>query len=318
MEDVGLWWEVQNSMTNSRYMATIDTQKSYDLGCKLGTQDAAAPGTQDNIVILDYGAATFQDGQYGAKYPGTQIFVTLSQIEAAVKQFGFGYRICTGSDLTSTTRVAVGTNNNGNAVNFAHGQAWAQMTNSIGAWFAANASQAQVAGANDIEVDFGPPSQAYDWLSGYDSVNTYFMYNFGDAAACPESGTTSTPAACITQLNLGWDQEEIYHVSYGSPPAQAIPEIYNVTGANARQWQQIKLYAYLRYGRMFEISGVLTQHEACLSRPPADTCHGNTDNKPQNGYTQLLNEMNSDSRTQQGTLRWLTDITWNSDPNVNP
>ena len=321
MQDLGIWFEVQDAMTNSRYMNQIDPSSTYDLGCKLGTMDSYAPGTQDDFVFLDYGGAAYDfngtNYEYGAKLPTTQAFVGICQITVAVEEFGHGFYTCarnTGpGDATSTVRVGVGTNNSGPSTAFGHGQAWANMVNSIANYWVAQqfSSQVSPAGANDLELTFSTPAAARDWINGYDSTNNYFLYDFGDSASCPESGSTSTPAQCGT---TGWSQEDVYWKAFGASPSYPFPEIYNTLGAQARQWQQIELYAYLAHGSTFPIKGVLTQYEACLTRG----CSG-TDNKPQDGLGQLLSALNGDPRTASAAnVEWLSDIAWNSDPNANP
>ena len=332
MEDYGVWFEVQDQMTNSRYMNQIDPTKSYDLGCKLGKMNAYAPGTQDDLVVLDYGAPSYGwNGtayEYGALYPGNATFVGISKITIAVEEFGHGFYVCArttgGGDTTSSVRVAVGTNNgSASYTNFAHGQAWATMVNNIGTYWANQGFSGQVsaAGASDIELDWGTNTTARDWVTGYASVNGYFLYNFGDSAGCPELGSTSTPAPCDNQ----WTQEDVYWVSYAAAPSYPFPEFYNRASAQARQWQQLKLYAVLRYGLNFPIKGVMTQYEACQTNGPCwygAACGSGlgcyTDNKPQDGLSQLLSAMNADARTAQATVQWLTDVTWNNDPTMNP
>lgn len=326
MEDYGAWFEVQNQMTNSRYMNQVDPVASYNLGCRLGTMDRFAPGTQDNLVILDYGAPSWNGSTYGSLLIASGTFVSIAQITTAVEEFGHGYYVCvrnSGSgDTSSSVRVAVGTSNNSGYTTNAHGQAWATMVNDIANYWVTQgfSPQLSAAGASDLELNFGGKDAARNWVTGYDAVNNYLLYNYGDAAGCPESGTTSTPALC----NNGWTQEDVYWVSYGASPSYPFPEIYNRAGAQAKQWQQLKLYANLRWGTSFVIAGVLTQYEACLTNGPCwlQSCGTGlgcyTDNKPQDGYSQMLTYMNADSRTQQASIQWLSDITWNSTPASYP
>ncbi len=296
--------------TISRYMSTVNTTTLYDLGCKLGTHDNGTAGTQDNVVILMFGRPAYQNSTYGSLlYNNT--FASVTQIEAAAEQFGRGYWVCTGGDTASTVRVVVGTSNYGTQVSAGHATAWAQMVNNVGTWLSSNgySSQSSVAGGNDMETGWNTPSVTRAWLDAYDSVNTYSLYNFGDAGGCPQSGTTSTPGAC----NNGWNQEDIWYISWGSSPAWPIPQIYRTDGAMANQWQQVSLYAYLAHGSRMTILGSLTQYNSCLERGPCPT----TDNRPEVGWKQLSDKLNSDSRTAQ-SLRWSTDISYNNNSSVNP
>lgn len=296
--------------TISRYMSTVNQTTLYDLGCKLGTHDRDTAGTQDNVVILFFGRPAYQNMTYGTiLYSNT--FATLAQIEAAAEQYGRGYWVCTGGDTASTLRLVVGTSNYGPQVTTGHGSAFAQMVNNVGNWFYNNgySSQATVAGGNDMEMDWNSPSVTRAWVDAYDSANTYSLYNFGDAGGCRQSGTTATPGQC----NNGWTQEDVWYISWGASPDWPLPQIYRTDGAMANQWQQISLYSFLAHGGRMTILGSLTQFYDCAD--PA-WCPG-TNNRPEAGWKQLYDKLNSDSRTAQ-SLRWSTDITDNNNPGINP
>lgn len=300
----------------SRYMNTVDPNILYDLGCKLGRRDRDLPGTQDNLVVLMFGRPALRNDAQGIPRQGTILysnqFASASAIAAAVQQFGRAYWACTSFDLDSTTRIVVGTSNNMGEVTAAHGTAWAQMVNDIGNFFIANgySTQAHIAGGSDMELDWNGPGVTKPWVDAYDAINDWLLFNFGDAAGCPQAGATSTPAAC----NSGWNQEDVFYVSWGAAPAVPLPQIYRTDGAQARQWQQIKLYAYLRYPRFMQFQGALTQYNACLER----TCDPSIRNTPEAGWTQLYDALNADTRTAQTVLTWSTDITWNTDPLKDP
>lgn len=259
------------------------------------------------ISELDFGqpwqsGATQGTWSFNATYGR---FLSTSTIQEAVKQFAWGYYYGTGSDTQSQMRIAVGTNNYGSNTTYAHGQSWAQTINSIGVWLANNSpgSQVTVRGASDIEVGYSSSSTAYSWVNGYANSwsSPYYLYNYGDASGCPQSGTTGTPGAC----NNNWNQENVEYVSWGAPPSFPTPEVYATTGANAKQWQQISLYAYLAHGSSMSFSGPLSQSQACAQR---GGCAG-VNNTPDQAWTQLWNELNSDSRTVQN-MSWSTDIKW--------
>src|SRR2546428_495854 len=84
---------------------------------------------------------------------------------SAVAQFARGYYVCTGSDTTSVLWVAVGTTNDGGAVTWGHGKAWAAMINSVNGWLGANGfdSQTWVVGANDMELSWNSPPVTRAW-----------------------------------------------------------------------------------------------------------------------------------------------------------
>jgi hypothetical protein len=191
-------------------------------------------------------------------------------------------------------RVAVGTSNYRGATTYAHGQAWAQMVNRLNAWSVASGISSVVTarGASDMELDWNKPATTRAWVDGYAAAYTgsSYLYNYGDAAGCPPYGS----------CNNGWTQEDVWYVSWGAQPAYPFPEIYTVSGSTARQWYQMSLYGHLRHGQAIEILGSLTQWAAagyCCTNPP------------EQGWTQLYDLLNADSRTAQ-SLPYSSDITW--------
>jgi hypothetical protein len=93
----------------SYYVTDIDTM--YDLGHALGVHDRDTPGTQDNLVILDYGYPGVSGGVYGAKLTfDPTIFIPPSDVSNSAFQFARGYYIGTGSDTTSHVRLVIGVN----------------------------------------------------------------------------------------------------------------------------------------------------------------------------------------------------------------
>lgn len=60
--------------------------------------------------------------------------------------------------------------------------------------------------------------------------------------------------------------------------------------------------------RLMRFFSAVTQHQACLDHPDS-SCTGK-DNRPEQGWKQLWNALNSDPKTAQN-IGWLTDIRWN-------
>lgn len=153
-------------------------------------------------------------------------------------------------------------------------------------------------GASDIETGWASAAASRDWVNGYDSANNWRFLNFGDAGGCPPYGS----------CNNGWTQEDVWFVSYGSAPAWPLPEIYclkctgssDTRGGNARQWQQISRYGYDAHGYRMNILGSMTQWYAA---------GGCCTNRPEDGWSQLQNAVNSDSATREA-IEYSTDITW--------
>lgn len=286
--------------STSYYMKTVNQSAYKDLGCEHGQRDVSLPGAQDSIVVLDFGRPVQTGSTYGASLFGFGT-ASVDQIAEAVKEFGEWYVECSRSDRDSRLRIGVGTTNYGSQVTYAHGRAWAGMVNDINAWFERKGyiQRVRAAGASDMELGWNGPLVTRAWVDGYDEVNLYELYNFGDAAGCP---SRSYPH---WSCSGGWTQEDIWYVSYGVGAAYPLPLIYATSGINAEQWYFLSLYAYRQHGMHLDIKGAFTQYQACQQR-------GNCayiDNKPQQGWRQLYNELNSDARTAQ-KLRWSTDIKW--------
>lgn len=300
--------------TTSWYMDTTDPTTlptaAYSMGCTLGTHDKNTAGTQDNVVILLFGKPAYVNSIYGTydwtSYGSGSVFVTKSQIAATVEQFGKGYWVCTGSDTTSQLYVAAGVNNSGSGVTYNHGSAWATMTTSINSWISTNgySSQVKVRAAGDMEPDFNSSSSTIAWVNGYTASygSGLWLYDVGSASGCPISGNPTANSPC----NNSWVLDNVWYVSWGTYPLYPIPEIYNTAGANASQWYLISLYSYLYKGGPLYFPGVLTQSQACQQ---VGGCSG-INNTPAQGWTQLYNALNADSRTANPTIRWSTDIKW--------
>jgi hypothetical protein len=287
------------SYTLSHYMKYTDSNTLYNMGCNLGTKDRNDGITYDNIVILDFGQPYTSGGVYGT-YTYGNAFASLSTIENAMEQYANGFYTCTGSNL-STLRLVMGTSNYGSYVSNGHGQSFATSVNNVNTWLS-NQGYTQyitAAGGSDMETSWASATTTRSWADGYNTNHLYALYNYGDAGGCPSASQGGT-------CNGGWTQGDVYYVSWGVPAGYAIPEIYNTTGTNAKQWQQISLWGYLNSSQgKITFSGSLTQYDACSG----GGCSG-TNNSPATGWTQLYNTVNSDSRTAQSTLRWSTDMSW--------
>ncbi|USG67060.1 hypothetical protein NDK47_07150 [Brevibacillus ruminantium] len=291
--------------TTSYYVTKTSLSAMYNLGCSLGTRDKNTSGIQDNLVILALGQQRKNSaGDWGASLFGN--FQTNRQIVDLVAQFGQGYYNCTGSDTDSTVKIVVGTNNYGSLVNYTAGSVWGSMVGTVHRKVKDElgiGSQVRIYGGNDMEVGYNSAAATLDWVEGYDdNTDSRLFYNFGDAAGCPTSGTYSPSTKCVSGNT--WSVDDLYYISYGASSALVMPQIYNTTGSNARQWQKLSLYAD-KYKNGMDISGALTQYQACEQ---VGGCSG-TNNTPLQGWTQLYDQLNSDSRTAQ-RLRYSSDMKW--------
>ena len=186
---------------------------------------------------------------------------TLAQILAAAKGYAEGYWVCVGADLDSVAEVAIGTNTSTSAssITYAAGRAWAQMVNSFASWLRTvlYGSQVIAAGGNDIETSWAAPSVARSWVDGYASVYTRRLLNTGSVDGCSWTGIPGS------ECNGSWLPEDVYHVSWGSPPAWAVPEIYRTDGRQAQQWYWMARYAVQAHGSTMLYAGSSTQRREC-------------------------------------------------------
>jgi hypothetical protein len=299
--------------TTTYYISSLDSTAMRNLGCARGQQDTNQAGTQYSIVVLAFGQPWDElvAGQvtYGSiLFDGALSFASVTDIAAAAQQFGRGYFECTTSDQSSSLILAIGTSNFGSKVTTAHAGAWAQMVNNVQTWLSSNgyAPQVSAAGASDMELGWNTPAVTRAWVDSYDLGSNRLLYNFGDAEGCPQTGNGSTNQTCNVNGVTGWTQDAIWYISWGAFIARPLPQIYATSGANAKQWYQISLYASVSKGNSMRFAGTLTQRQACDQNPGASECV-NANNTPEQGWKLLLDALNADSRTAQD-LPWATDI----------
>lgn len=311
----------------SYYVSTVDTSTSdnpaYQLGCALGDRDRLTPGTQDSASILAFGRPRFWGGQQGAViYSEPASFATVTQIRGVIEQVARGYWLCAGADYTSQLRIIAGTSNyayeeNGvildDNVTPDHARAWAQMVNEARANIEASgySSQVQIHGGSDMELDWQTPQATRGWVDAYAAAAQGWLYNFGDASGCP-------PVAgdCGSARFPDWTQEDVYHISWGSPLSWPFPQIYYITDPNdplseinARQWYQMVLYSLDVHGKLMWIAGVLTQERACQQKEALGTpCEPELRNTPEQGYEQMWRWLNANDPRARQDIRYLSDI----------
>ncbi|MBI9044367.1 MAG: peptidoglycan DD-metalloendopeptidase family protein [Anaerolineaceae bacterium] len=286
--------------STSFYMRTINSSYYADLGCTIGEQHAENANFQDQLIVLDYGRPYNVGDGFGASLFGYGPAST-DQIRETIKEFSRYYYNCS-SGGNSLLHIAVGTSNYGTQVSYEHGRAWAHMVNDINSWLSTSGyfDKINVVGANDMEIGWNGPEITREWVYGYDSVNQYPLYNFGDAAGCATHYYPQWSCAGA------WTKEDIWYISYGSGMSYPLPLIYADTGVNAEQWYLLSLYGYTEHGLPMDFVGVMTQKQSCIQ--VGGDC-GTLDNTPRQGYQYLYNEINSNINTAQD-MRWSTDIMW--------
>lgn len=149
-----------------------------------------------------------------------------------------------------------------------------------------------------MELDWNSPSVTSQWVNGYLSLNSYLLYNYGDAAGCPNCGTS----------NYTWSQYDVWYISWGGSMGEIapLPLIYHNDGDHARQWASVALYSATNRNSQMNFAGVMTQSGACRQIG----CSPSLDNTPEQGWTQLWIELRKDARTALSSLPWATDIEW--------
>lgn len=277
----------------SYYVSNYDLNWAYDRGCDAGNADEADSGTQIHYVVLDFGSMYEDNGTWMVSAFSGAAF-TQTKARNMVVEWAHGYYVCSGTDHTSTAYVGLGTNNSDGDVTTAAGAHMAVAAqNAIdnatsGGWY----GQGRPIAANDFE-SWGQSSalntKSRNWISGYNaSTPTPIMVNYGDAGGCP---STSTPSA--GSCNAGNNAETIWQVSW-SGAAWPLPEIYNTSGTQAKQWRWLSRYAKSAHGAALKFKGVMAQSGACSQN--GGGCSG-TDNTPSEAWNQLDTQLNSDSIT---------------------
>lgn len=331
-------WSPAPLYATSYYIQNGDPTLMYDLGCKLGTRDAAMPGKQDSLVILDFAQMWVENSQYGALgfedpyQTGVWHFRNYAQLQESAQFFAKGYWVCSGNDNESQLTLGVGTNSygffnqtdrtEGNlkvlAADF--GRNWAYMINNLNTWAMQNGYRSQVlfTGAIDIEWSASRNQDGLlywqssgivkSWVDAFNTRDndTSIFFNYGACVGCP---TIPDPTWKYISTSY-WTQADVWEVSWGSQPAFAVPEIYSNNGTLAEQWAAVSKYGALYKASRIVFSGVMTQMQACQQRAGSDSSCASLDNTPEEGWNQLVYAINSDVYTVSPSPRWTTDIRW--------
>ncbi len=330
---------------SSIYIQNPTRDALYNLGCSQGSRDRNLPGRQDNLIVLAFGKMWLVNGEYTVRTfsnpsSGLRANLTFTDLENRARDYILGYVFC--SDGESLLTLAIGVNNYDDmnvdndvhrfssnqgtlrSTAYAFGQRFADLAQRLNAWSAQNGYIGRVWTMGAINIEWAGPECNRDrtycaywwntpyvtrgWVDGFNAnserVQTFF--NFGACVGCP---TTPNPNWQY-HTAMPWNQAEVYYVSWGAPPALPLPQIYRNDGYLARQWQAVSLYGDLYLGGAISFPGVMTQYQACQQRRTSDPTCETLDNTPEEGWTQLMNELNRNNNTAQSALRWVTDIRW--------
>ncbi len=322
--------------STSYYIQNGDPSKMWGLGCQLGTRDASTTGTQDSLVILDFGKMWVLDGVYGVKIfsdPTNGYFrqvLSFAQIEDRVKAYAQGYWDCSGTDHSSHVTIGIGTTNydSFNQTNLSQnnlrglaedfGRNWAGMVNRTNGWALSSGFSQQILFTGAIDIEWGQDSDGvYRWNTPYvtrgwtdafdgNDNGTSVYFNYGACIGCPTSPSLSWKYNDV----LPWTQADVWYVSWGSQPAFALPEMYRNDGFLARQWAAVSKYGNLYLGSRIIFTGAMTQMQACQQRLASDPSCSSLDNTPAEGWGQLVDAVNAETFTEQPLPQYSTDIRW--------
>jgi hypothetical protein len=263
----------------SYYMNSNSFSSGYNMGCGQGKADASLH--ENSSVVLDFGGQLSGGG-------GTEMIngVTISNtdIQGVANAFSNGYWTCArqAGDTTTIDHLAIGTNNSLYDVSYSGGQTWANLVVSTRNYNHSKGYDSQVImdGANDLEPSWSSASAAIAWAQGFSSVSGYYYYDYGSTDGCPEYSTGN--GAC----NNGWDQYDVWYVSWGSPAAIPTPEIYY--SSQALQWTMISLYGAQSEGGRINILGPWDEYDLDSSTYT-----------PQGAWNALWSDLNARSATAQ-------------------
>lgn len=323
--------------STSYYIQNGDPALLSQMGCTLGTRDAATPGKQDSLVILDFGNMWIENGVYGVStfYYSSSInqFIGLRDLEERVKYFALGYYNCSANDRSSHLTLGIGINNYGffNQTNRTQdnlrtiaadfGRNWAYMVNRLNSWGLQGGYSGQVLFTGAIDIEWSSKSNtdgllvwqsAYvvrGWVDAFDAADnkSSIFFNFG---ACVGCYATPDPNWYYVSPTY-WAMPDVYNVSWGSPPAFSVPEIYRNDGFLAKQWAAVSKYgSLLENGSRIIFTGVITQMQACQQRASSDPSCEYLDNTPSEGWGQLMDAINLETFTAQPAIQFSTDIRW--------
>jgi hypothetical protein len=267
--------------TTSIYETTTYYVTLYNQGCSAGSSGITG------VVVLDYGEPDLHGTTYGTYDFGSN-FDSDSAILHAAANFAQGFWNCSKGNSVD---IAVGLSNyNGvghywtNSQWYTAGVQWAQMNNSVESFVVNNgySSRVNVDGADDIEVEWASAAQSENFVDGFASAiaTNHWLYDYGD-----DSGGTNP--------GHGWSAYDVWYCAYGASPSFPIPEIYYNVDATL-DWEPLDLWAVSNEGYPMYIIGVMTEYP-----------YGNT---PDQGWTDMLDALNSNSSTYQSTIPWLTNI----------
>jgi hypothetical protein len=279
--------------TTSQYvpLTNATTHHAHQSGCTQAK--TKTPG----VRVLFFGT---QEKNNQLREPGTSAGTTTprTHTDKAIEyahHWARGYAEC---DTTNTpTHLALGINNkdDGGINGTTAGRQWATLVDNARK---ATTPQVTLTAAIDAEPSWSTPAWARDWIKAYTDATKTPLYAANSADGCPSTGN----GACSN----GWTLKDVHLASGGNQPTVAtIPQIYRTDGIQARQWANISNWGHTNTGDPLRFAAAMSQNTACEQR----TCN-NTDNTPQQAWTQLKQALDTHANTRITHLGPATDMRW--------
>lgn len=304
-----------------------DNTTIQDKATELGQRNMAAGYPQDSIIILAFGNPSSRSVSGGTEYGVALVnrgYIPFYSVNLAVQNFAYAWLNAT-ANSSHKLRIVVGINNYGAGFTTTHAQQFAGWMSVMYAPFIGNSRVSLVAGV-DAETEWSAAIAANAYIEAFrDGLPAGYctpgpleekcLYDFGNAGGCSITGGNG--------CNNGWTYDNVWYKSTGLKRpsdtyrfAAALPEIYNTAGSNGKQWQNASLRGIALENQPVFFAGVLTTKEACRQVSTyggSNACPG-YDNTPEQGFSNLRDSLNSDNRTSQVPIRWLTDISYQAYP----
>jgi hypothetical protein len=339
LPDTGLVQLTSPISTTSYYITSLNSQYNNDLGYALGHRDFTIPGTQDDVVILDYGYPDRDSlgGGYGVilTFDKSGTFIANTTVANSVVNFAYGYWEGTSTDTASHLTIVVGVNNCCTNVDPSvfpnHGAKWAQeVVDAVNSQIVGISGQVEVTAGMDIEMGYNYPYASRQWLDSYisqsscipgaDNTANGCFFDFGNMSVsasgttCQTVPPTHVPPLTPTPTPGAWTGCDVWYPAWGAQRsgqphfARPLPEIYHghsvsyPWGTDASAWRDLSVFSVktMAAGPMF-FAGSLTQRESCL-----DNC-GSGNNLSWEGFQLLSGALASNTNTRQA-MRWSTDM----------
>jgi hypothetical protein len=343
LPDTGLVQLTSPISSTSYYLKSINSLVGLDT--QLGNWDRNHSGTQDHLVILDYGYPVWQQQGlnnyiYGIQFvnDSTYTFHDLNFVINNVVSFAHDYYTTVNSwDPQSHLRIVVSVNNccwyeTGLYDRFAgHGVAWANAVNTIRSQISTYASQVSVIAGMDIEQHKpdkgGDPYATYVWLNAYrdnsscyptpgmDNTTEGCFYNFGTMQPAFSTGGCHTSAPTDpTDPSYNWNYCDVWYASWGVTKggyrfARPLPEIYHGYASSLPWGSDANAWQALNVFSYQQMSaGPMFFVGTLTERLSCNDACDQGNNYPWEGFQLLSRALASNTITRQA-MRWSVDIT---------